>query len=260
MRVGWRLGSGVAALGATSLAFVLILYGQQTASTAPRHMDPQAQQALERVVQAMGGQPFLQAKSLTARGRIFFFQDGATAGFEPFQSWAVYPDKRRFSYGKTLPVVLINNGSQGWEIDKYGLITQPPEQLRIWALASRFSLENSLRLRIHDPDVLVQYGNVDFIDNVPTQGIDLTMPGGITVRIDLNRQTFLPARISYRIRNVKDQDWDEYSDAYADYKLIDRIQTPMHITRYLNGERIGETFRNFAHYNEEYPSNYFTPQ
>jgi hypothetical protein len=34
----------------------------------------------------------------------------------------------------------------------------------------------------------------------------------------------------------------------------------MHITRYLNGDRIGETFRISAKYNEEYPANYFTPE
>ena len=34
----------------------------------------------------------------------------------------------------------------------------------------------------------------------------------------------------------------------------------MHITRYLNGDRIGETFRNSAKYNEEYPPNYFTAE
>jgi hypothetical protein len=59
---------------------------------------------------------------------------------------------------------------------------------------------------------------------------------------------------------VKDNAWDDYSDAYSDYKLIDGIQFPMHITRYLNGDRIGETFRNYAKVNEEYSPNYFTAQ
>ena len=71
------------------------------------------------------------------------------------------------------------------------------------------------------------------------------------MRLDLHRQTLVPSRITYRVRNVKEDAWDDYSDAYADYKTIDGIQTPMHITRYLNGDRIGETFRNSAKYNED---------
>jgi hypothetical protein len=234
------------------------LTAQQTAAAPPsRHVDAQARQTLDRTIQQLGGQAFLTAKSLTTKGRAFFFQDGATAGMEPFESSFVYPDKRRFSYGKTKPVILINNGDKGWELDRYGLIALPDQQLQGWIIANRYSLENLLRLRINDPGVLIQTGKVDFVDNTATQGIEITEAGGTTVRLDLHRQTFVPSRISYRVRNVKEDAWDEYSDAYADYKTIDGIQTPMHVTRYLNGDRIGETFRNFAKYNQDYPAKDF---
>jgi hypothetical protein len=251
-------------LGAFALVISLgssRLPAQQSATPQPPgHIDPQARQMLDRAIQALGGQAFLNAKSLTTKGRAFFFQDGATAGMEPYQSYVMYPDKRRFSYGKTLPVVLINNGDKAWELDRYGLINQPDSQRQSWTIGNRFSLENIFRLRIKEPGVLIQLGKVDFVDNVPTQGIEIIAPGGTSVRLDLHRQSSLPSRISYRVRNVKEEAWDEYSDAYADYKLIDGIQTPMHVTRYLNGDRVGETFRNFAKYNEDYPPNYFNPE
>jgi hypothetical protein len=229
---------------------------------------------LDRTIQALGGQAFLNAKSLTSRGRVFFFQDGKTVGMEPFASWFEYPDKSRrviakakknismleggVTYeGETKPITLINNGDKGWELDQGGLIAQTDQQLQGWILSNRYSLENLLRLRIKEPGVLIQAGNVDFIDNVPTQGVNIIAAGGTIVRLDLNRQTFLPTRISYRVRNAKEEAWDEYSDAYADYKMCDGIQTPMHITRYLNSDRIGESFRNFAKYNEVFPPNYF---
>src|SRR5271169_1313776 len=86
---------------------------------APRlagHVDPQARQILDRAIQMLGGPTFLNAKALSTKGRAFFFQDGETAGMEPFESYVLYPDKRRFSYGKTKPVILINNGDKGWEL------------------------------------------------------------------------------------------------------------------------------------------------
>jgi len=249
------------ALALLTLAAVLPLRSQQMpASQLPRRVDPKAQQLLDRAVQALGGPAFLHFKTLTTKGRVFAIRDETTAGLETYQSFVQYPDKRRFSYGKTPPVVLINNGDRGWEIDRYGLIDQPAEQLQRWITSNRYSLENLLRLRINDPGVLVQTGGVDFVDNAPTQSVEITAAGGTSVRVDFNRQTSLPTRITYQVRNPKSEDVDEYSDAYSDYKVCDGIKTPMHITRYANGERVGETFRNSAKYDEEYPARYFTAE
>ena len=266
------------ALTVTASVIAGLLRAQQPpAPQLPRREDPAARQLLDRTIQALGGQAFLAAKSLTCRGRMFFFVDGRTAGMEPFVGQYVYPDKRRLviaknkknismdtgnvTYeGETKPITLINNGDKGWELDQMGLISQTDQQLHGWILANRYSLENLLRLRINDPGVLIQMGQVDFVDNTATQGIEIIASGGTTVRLDLHRQTYIPSRISYRIRNVKEDAWDEYSDAYADYKTIDGIVTPMHITRYLNGDRIGETFRNYAQYNEDIPLKDFTPE
>lgn len=247
----------LAVVAVAALAISVRVPAKPAAPQALPQIDPQARRMLDRAIQALGGQAFLNAKSISSKGRVFFFEDGNTAGMEPFESWVQYPDKRRFSYGKTKPVVLINNGEQGWEIDRYGLIPQPEAQLKGWNLSNRYSIENLLRLRINEPGVLIQIGKVDFVDNVPTQGIEIIASGGTSVRLDLQRQTLVPSRITYRVRNVPENAWDDYSDAYADYRLIDGVQTPLHITRYLNGDRIGETFRNSAHYNEDYPENYF---
>jgi len=252
-----NLGAFALVIGVVSVA----LWAQQpSAPQLPRQEDPLARQMLNRAIQGLGGQAFLTAKSLTTKGRVFFFQDGNTAGMQPYESWVVYPDKRRFSYGKTKPVILINNGDKGWELDRYGLISQPDEQLQGWIISNRYSLENLLRLRVNEAGVLIQMGKVDFVDNIATQGIEIIAPGGTSVRLDLHRQTYVPFRISYRVRNVKEEAWDDYSDAYSDYRTLDGIQTAMHITRYLNGDRIGETFRASAHYNEDYPANYFTAE
>jgi hypothetical protein len=233
---------------------------QPAAPQLTQHVDPRARQMLDRAIQALGGQAFLNAKSLTTKGRVFFFQDGATAGMEPFENYVLYPDKRRFSYGKTKPVIQIFNGDKAWELDRMGVMSLTDREVQGWIISNRYSLENLLRLRINEPGVLIQMGKVDFVDNVPTQGIEITAQGGTSVRLDLHRQTSVPSRISYRVRNVKEEAWDDYSDAYADYKTVDGIEIPMHVTRYLNGDRIGETFRNSAQFNEEYPANYFTAE
>ncbi len=66
-------------------------------ATASRHPNlpgasiPKAQQMLDRAIQALGGQAFLNAKTLTTKGRVFSIQDEATAGLAPYQSYVSVP-------------------------------------------------------------------------------------------------------------------------------------------------------------------------
>jgi len=228
-------------------------------SPPPSRIDPKAQQVLDRVIQALGGPAFLKVKRLTTRGRIYSIRDEATSAFAPFESYVEYPDKRRFSYGKNPPVILINNGDQAWELDRMGMTTQLPEQIRRWKISTYYSLENLLRLRIHEPGILIQQGGVDFVDNVATQSLDMVDAQGAQLKLDLNRQTLLPVSVTYRVRDPKTGDWNEFADVYSDYKNTEGVMTPMHIARFMDEERVSEVFRSFAHYDDAYPPTYFQP-
>jgi len=235
------------------------LNAQQNTVPPSSRIDPTARALLDRTVQAMGGPAFLRMKSLTTRGRIFAIAEGATAGFAPFQSTVEYPEKRRFAYGKDKPVVLINDGGRGWQMDRYGLIRQPPEQLRRWRVATRYSLENLLRRLIQEPGLLIQDAGVDFVDNLPARVVEIVDTQQVRVMLYLHKTTFLPVRIAYRVQNPETHEWEEFTDVYGDYRKFQDIQTPMHITRFLNGERFSEVFRNTAEYDAAYPANFFQP-
>jgi hypothetical protein len=256
---------GVRGIIAAALALLLgvgsgaRLRAGQNSAEAPSRIDPKAQQLLERVIQALGGPAFLKVKRLTTRGRIYSIHEEATTGYASFESAAEYPDKRRFSYGKNPPVILINNGDQAWELDRYGRTTQTPEQAWRWQISNHYSLENLLRLRIHEPGILIQPGGVDFVDNVATQALEMVDARGTQLKLDLNRRTTQPVRVTYRVRNPKTGDWTEFADVYSDYKNIQGVMTPMHIARFLDDERVSEIFRSFAHYDDEYPPSYFEP-
>lgn len=243
--LGWGLGQSPQA--------------QQDTSTLPPRIDARAQELLDRTIRALGGPAFLRVKTLVTRGRAFAISNESTVGLFPFQSYVQYPDKRRFSYGKAPQVILINTSDSAWEMDRYGLISQPPEQAERWKIGNRYSLVNLLRLRIHEPGVLIQAGGVDFVDNIPTIGLELTETGGAHVTLDLDRRSSLPLRIRYKVLNPKTGEWDEAMDVYGDYRNFQGIMTPMHVTRYLNGDRVSEIFCNSAHYDDDIPASYFQP-
>lgn len=225
----------------------------------PSRIDPRSQELFDKAIAALGGQAFLDFKSLSTKGRIFSIAEGETAGFAPFESAVLYPDKRRFSYGSKKPVTLVNNGDRAWQLDRYGMTRQNPEQVRRWRISSRYGLESLLRLRIREPGVLIQDGGVDFVDNVATRVVEIIDAQQVHVKLYLNKANSLPVRISYRLQNPETRDWEEFAEVYGDYKKIQDIQTPMHITRFMDGERFSEVFRNSAHYDESFPPDYFEP-
>jgi len=240
----------------------MFLGAAQNASPPPAplsRVDPKAHALLDQAIQALGGQAFLSFKTMSTSGRSFSITDEETTGFVTFDSQVEYPDKRRFAYGsgKKKPIVLINNGDEGWEVDRMGIMHQLPEQARRWKVTNTYSLENLLRLRINEPRVLIQDGGTDFIENLATRVLDILLANQVAVKLYVNKANSLPVRITYRVQNPQTQEWEEYSDVYGDYRSFQGIQTPMHITRFLNDERVSETFRNTAKYNEAFPAGLF---
>ncbi len=227
------------------------------APALPSRITPQAQKLIDTTVQALGGQSFLQYKSITSAGQVFAISQGQTAGSFPFKSTYVPPDKRRFSYGKGKPVILINNGSQAWELDRLGRTHQNPEQKWGWKIANHYSLDNLFRYRIRESGVLILSGGVDFVDNQPVEVLDIIDNQNVKVKVYLRRSTHLPVRITYRVLNPNNHEWEDYADDYSDYQTFQGITTPMHITRFRDDERIGDLFRRTVTYNQPVPANYF---
>jgi hypothetical protein len=269
--VGSKSKAVLSTIACAALIFALALSmpaeslgAQQAPATAPStalpsRISPKAQQLLDQAIQALGGPPFLNYKNISSSGRVFGFSNGEMAGVQPYKSISEPPDKRRFSYGKSKPVTLINNGDEAWELDQYGLTHQLPDQVRQWKIASRYSLDNLLRSITKESGVLVLDHGVDFVVNQPAYVIDIIDAQNVHIRLYLRKDNYLPLRVTYRVQNSSTQDWDEYVDDYSDYQRFDGIMTPMNIVRTLNDERIGAVYRNKASYNVTVPANYFQP-
>ena len=233
--------------------------GGTKSEPSANRIDPKAQELLDQAVRALGGDAFLSSKSLRTEGRVFAINEESTSGLAKYESTTEYPGKRRFSYGKGTPVTLINDGVRGWQLDRYGLVRQSPEQVRLWNLKSRYGYESLLRTVIREQGLLIQYSGTAFMGPLSTHVISITDSSQAQIRIYLDAKKSLPAQVTYRLLNPKTRDWEEYGEGYADFKVFQGIMTPMQITSFLNGKRSGENFRKSAEYNVEIPANYFTP-
>ena len=232
---------------------------QEKNPPAASRIDPKAQEVLNKAIQSLGGEAFLQAKSVYMRGRTYAISEDSASGVVPFESTVEFPDKRRFSYGKDKPITLINDGEHGWQIDRYGMVRQPLEQVRRWKNGARYGYENLLRRVIREDGVLVQDAGRDFTDNLAARVVTITDAQQVQIRVYLSTVNSLPIRVTYRVQNPETHDWEEFGEMYSDYRDFQGIQTPRHVTRSLDGDRYSEVFRNVVEYNREIPANYFTP-
>jgi hypothetical protein len=248
-----------AAQTATEAAATQAAKPAASTEAGPR-MDAKSKELLDKVIQALGGQAFLNYKTVSSTGRAFSIYEGETTGFAPFESDTVPPDKRRFAYGKGQKVILVNNGSRGWQQDRYGLIRQKPESVRRWQISMRYSLEGVLRHIVREPGALILDGGTDFVDLLPVRVLEISDSHQVNVKLDLQKSTYLPTRITYRIQNPRSREWTEYAESYSEYREIQGIQTPMRMVRYVDGERVAEYFLSTVEYNKEFPPGYFQPR
>ncbi len=256
IRGAWQV---LAALTLVACAGFAAQKPQSSNPPIPTTITPKAQDLLNQTIQALGGQAFLHWKTLSTKGRVFMIQQGQTAGFAPYQSTIEPPDKRRFRYGSGHPVTLINNGDQGWQIDQYGMVHQKLSDIRQWKLANRYSLDNILRYLVHESGLLAQDAGVDFVNNQPVRVLEILDSRQAKIKIYLDQDTGLPIQVSYHVVDPGTQQPTDYTDVDSDYQRVQGIQTPMHLTRYKDGDRIEEVFRSKADYDASHPADFFKP-
>src|SRR5436190_6584869 len=110
--------------------------------------DEKVQQIVQRALKAVGGDRYLQVKTVTGRGLFTSFIDGVSQVPQKFVDYVVYPDKERTEFsGGGARTVQTNFKGGGWIYDGAALTLkdQTPQQLDEFTTAVRVGVENLLR-------------------------------------------------------------------------------------------------------------------
>jgi hypothetical protein len=79
------------------------------------------------------------------------------------------------------------------------------------------------------------------------------------VTLDLDTTTHLPLRRTFRWRNPQFKDYDEDAETYDDYHTFQGLPTALTITRYHNGEIVGQRYLTKIVYNLPMDPSQFDP-
>lgn len=233
--------------------------GLQASSPDNEPATSKAEEILQQTIEALGGENYLGVRDMMRRGRLYSFARGNLASpGDRFIDYVKFPGKEWLQFGKKGKIVFLNNGEQGWELDRQGVREQLPEQIEQFKEGNLRDLEYLLRFRIHQEKFQYYYLGREFHDNRRVHVLELVDENNESIKLLIDARTYLPVKRHHREREPLTGEWVELDEYYGKYINVQGIQTPMQLTRERGGFRSLEVHFSKVKYNDGVPDEKFT--
>jgi hypothetical protein len=232
---------------------------QDTAILMPEQSAAKAKQLLEQVVVALGGQAYLSVRDVTCTGKLSQFgHSGELNGYEKFIDYEIPPDKDRTENLPKRNLIDIRNGDKGWSLDRGGVSDLPQTTLARDKEDDQKDIDNILRHRVKEPDMIFRYAGSDVVDLHEVDWVELVDHDNRTIRIAIAKGTHLPVRKVVVTRDPNTELRSEETEYYSLYHPLGGVMTPFQITRERNGIKIYQVFFDECQYNTNLSDSLFT--
>ena len=178
------------------LLLVLSLLLAQTPAPSPS-VDEKSQQIIDKAIEVLGGQSYLNVQTVTGKGFYTAFHDGQTQVPSRFLDYISYPDSERTEFVSAgIRTIQTNAGDTGWTFDGAvkKISDQSPSQIDNFKLAMKTGLENLLRGWWKKEGGKVTYaGRREAGLAKRNETVRLTYPDGFWIEYEFGAKDFLPA-------------------------------------------------------------------
>jgi hypothetical protein len=233
------------------------------AATAPTQ-DPSAAKAravLDAMIQALGGQRWLNLQNRYVEGRIAAFYQGKPTGATvrywqwdtPAATRVDLTESKKDKHNWTQ----VFTGGQCWEITFRGKNPIAKDQCASINRSRDHSIETAVRVWMKDPSTILMYEGQSLAGRHLAQQVTLLNAENDSITIQVDADTHLPLSRSWSWRDPVYKDKNEDAEEYDDYHVIDGLPTPFTITRTHNGDETQQRFIFKAAYNVALPPNGF---
>ena len=227
------------------------------ALTAPDPTSAKARQLLDQMIAALGGDAWLNYKTLRQQGRSYsFFHGKPTEAGTIFWRFYEYPDKERRELTKQRDVIYIYNGEKGYEKTFKGTAADDGKTVQEVIRRRRHSLEVVLREWLKDPTTVLFYDGQSVADQQLVDVVTLLNKDNDQLSIGIDIHTHLPINQRYSWRDP-DKYKVEDETIYGNYRKVQGIETPYTITNLRDGEMSGQSFLSHAEYNATFRARLF---
>lgn len=218
----------------------------------------QAHQALDRMVQALGGQAWLEVKNQLREGFIAaFFHNQPNPGTTQFWEYHEWPDRDRIEFTKHRDVVQFIVGREGWEVTYRGKKAMPKDSLDDSLRRRDHSIETVVKVWLKDPNTILLYEGQRMASRHMAEQVTLISPQNESVTILIDTSTHLPLRRSFEWRDPVYKDKNVDAEEYDNYHVVDGLPTPLSITRFKNDEMVRQYYLNKVQFNQQLPPDFW---
>ena len=231
---------------------------QEADSDAGQKNAKQARAVLDAMVQALGGQAWLDQKNVMQAGSIAAFFQGqpnlGTVKVWQFHSW---PDHDRIEFTAHRDVLQFFVGRTGWEVTYRGKKPLPQDQVDEFLRRRDHSIEVAAKVWMKDPKTILIYEGKRLAARHLADQVTLIAADNEAITIMTDAQTHLPLSRSFQWRDPVYKDKNTDTEEYADYHVIDGFPTPFNVTRSRNGEMVRQFYVTGVEFNRELPADFW---
>jgi hypothetical protein len=225
--------------------------GSQTSqSAADQENSRKAKDLIQQMIQALGGQAYLNLQDISQQGRAYsFFHGQPNSVGTLFWRYYKYPDKERIELTKQRDVVYVYNGDKGYEVTYKGTAGEDPKTLEEYLRRREHSLDWVIRKWLNEPGIALFYEGNTVAAEKPAIQITILNAKNDSVTLYLDATTHLPIKKSYSWRDPTDKLRNTEDEVFDGYRLVQGIMTPFSVTRYANGDMSNQRFLHEVSYN-----------
>ncbi|HUB00488.1 MAG TPA: hypothetical protein VMA34_19305 [Terracidiphilus sp.] len=245
---------------AVAIAIVPAVMRAQNADAGGQKNQVQARAALNAMVQALGGQAWLNIQNVEIDGHFAaFFHGSPDLGTTEFFDYHQWPDDDRIEITKHRDDVLFYVGRAGWEVTYRGKKALPKDQVDEFLRGRDHSIETAVKVWMKDPRTILIYEGPHLVERHLGLQVSLISADNQGITIVLDNDTHLPLSEEYQWRDPVYHDLDDEVIEYADYHNVDGFPTPFSVTRIKNGETAQQRYVERVRYNQTLPADFWDP-
>ena len=240
------------------LAILLILFSHNFIVAQTSKADEKAEAVLKKAVEKLGGEKYLQVKSIVGRGKFSLLRDKAIISFQSFVDVIVYPDKERTEFKQGgVKTVQTNTRDTGWVFDGSAetVNIQTKEQIEGFRRGIRTSVDNLLRGNWRGKANLVYVGKRAASLGKRSEVVKLTFDDGFAVEFEFSDES-LPIKAIYKRANADNEEIKE-EDRYAQFVDVQGIKTPFIVDHFSNNSQTSRVNYESVEFNKSVPDSIF---
>ncbi|HMF75780.1 MAG TPA: hypothetical protein VK604_08980 [Bryobacteraceae bacterium] len=224
-------------------------------------------QIIDQVVQALGGDAFLQMKTRVSSGRVYTFFHDRTSGADVARIFTSYDSappakglaiRERQLLGKKQDYSVLFLNDQAFDVTFRGARPVPDDSWERYERTTTNDVLYILRFRRNEPALQYEYvGNQVYL-STHVEVVDIIDHEGHAVRVSIDHNTMLPVRATFDwLDPLTRQRFDEVTDFSKWRNVGDGVMWPFTIERQRNGYKVFQMFADRMEVNQPLPAGIF---